>query len=73
MHHLGFTIVIKCVSCAGGKVLILQKSQLSKNYWFWCGYGCIKRHKTENIVLILMKFKILVVKILLKHEINKVL
>ena len=40
---------------------------------FWCGHGCIERHKTDRIVLILMKFKTLVVKILLKHSINKVL
>ena len=56
-----------------GKVSILQKSQLSKIYQFLCGYGCIKRNKTDNIVFILMKFYTLVVKILLKHKINKVL
>ena len=40
---------------------------------FSCGYSCIKRNKTDSIASILMKFKILVVKILLKHKINEIL
>ena len=40
----------------GGKVSILQKSQLSKITGFGCGYASIKRDKTDSIVLILMKF-----------------
>ena len=38
-------IVIKGVLCTGGRVSILQKSQLLKIYRFWCGYGYIKRDK----------------------------
>ena len=40
---------------------------------FLCGYGCIKCDKTDSISSIPMKLQTLVVKILLKHKINKVL
>ena len=51
------------------------KYRFSKSYnfrkftGFSCGYGCIKRDKTDSIASILMKFYTLVVKILLKHKI----
>ena len=34
---------------------------------FLCGYGCIKRDKTDSISSIPMKLQTQVVKILLKH------
>ena len=40
---------------------------------FLCGYCCIKHDKTTNIASIVMKFEILVVKVLVKHNINEVL
>ena len=39
----------------------------------FCGYGCIKRDKTDRTASILMKYSTLVVKILLKHKIIEVL
>ena len=54
----------------GVGAFVIGLSQISS---FFSGYGCIKRDKTDNIVLILMKFYTLVVKILFKHKINKVL
>ena len=59
--------------CRGVKYRFHKSHNFRKFSSFWCGYGCIKRDKTDNIVLILMKFYTLVGKILLKHKINKVL
>ena len=57
----------------GVKYRFSKSHNFRKFAGFWCRYGCIKRVKTNIIAAILMQFSTLVVKILLKHKINKVL
>ena len=57
----------------GVKYRFSKSHNFRKFTGFWCGYGCINRDKTNIIAAILMQFSTLVVKILLKHNINKVL
>ena len=57
----------------GVKYRFSKSHNFRKFTGFWCGFGCIKRDKTNIIAAILMQFSTLVVKILLKHTINKVL
>ena len=45
----------RCFVYIEDKVSISLKSQLSKIYLFWYGYGCIKHDKTDSIDSIVMK------------------
>ena len=57
MHHMDFIIVIKGDLCILGESVDFPKvTTFEKIPVFLCGYGCIKRHKTDSIVSILMKF-----------------
>ena len=68
MYYMDFIIAVMGVQ--GGKVSILQKSQLLKNCRFWLGYSSIKLDKTGYTASILIQFQTLVVKTLLKQKIN---
>ena len=56
----------------GVKYRFSKSHNFRKFTGFWCRYCCVKHDKATKIASILMKFEILVVKILIKHKINEI-